>query len=39
MARMTKRNNDHARKRNFKRDEDQKAYKSGYQQTHHGDQK
>jgi hypothetical protein len=32
-------NRDHFRKRNFKRDEDQRAYESGYQQTHHGDQK
>jgi hypothetical protein len=30
---------DHSRKRNFKRDEDQKAYESGYQQGHQGDEK
>jgi hypothetical protein len=26
---------DHSRKRNFKKDEDQKAYESGYQAGHH----
>jgi hypothetical protein len=32
-------NRDHFKKRNFKKDEDQKAYESGYQQGHQGDQK
>ncbi len=30
---------DHSRKRNFENDEDQRAYESGYQQGHQGDQK
>ena len=32
-------NRDHFKKRNFKKDEDQRAYESGYQQGHRGDQK
>ena len=32
-------NRDHSRKRKFKKDEDQKAYEAGYQQSHQGDQK
>ena len=28
-------NKDHSRKRKFKKDDDQKAYESGYQQGHH----
>jgi len=28
---------DHSRKRKFKKDEDQKAYESGYQRGHQGD--
>ena len=32
-------NRDHFKKRNFKKDEDQRAYESGYQQGHQGDQK
>jgi hypothetical protein len=28
-------NKDHSRKRNFKKDEDQKAYEAGYQEGHH----
>ena len=35
----SKRNLDHSKKRNFKKDEDQKAYESGYQQGHQGDQR
>lgn len=31
-------NRDHSKKRHFKKDEDQKAYESGYQQSHQGDQ-
>jgi hypothetical protein len=34
----SKRNLDHSKKRNFKKGEDQKAYESGYQQGHQGDQ-
>ena len=30
------RNLDHSKKRHFKKDEDQKAYESGYQQGHDG---
>jgi hypothetical protein len=30
-------NRDHSKKRHFKKDEDQKAYESGYQQGHRGD--
>ena len=30
-------NRDHYKKRQFKKDEDQKAYESGYQQGHRGD--
>jgi hypothetical protein len=30
-----KRNKDHSKKRNFKKDEDQKAYEAGYQGGHH----
>jgi hypothetical protein len=33
-----KRNLDHSKKRHFKKDEDQKAYETGYQQGHQGDQ-
>lgn len=33
------RNLDHSKKRNFKKDEDQKAYEAGYQQGHQSDQK
>ena len=32
-------NKDHSKKRHFKKDEDQKAYESGYQQGHQGDQR
>jgi hypothetical protein len=32
-------NKDHSRKRKFKKDEDRKAYESGYQQGHQGDHK
>ena len=32
-------NKDHSRKRNFKKDDDKKAYETGYQQAHEGDQK
>jgi hypothetical protein len=32
-------NRDHFKKRNFKKDEDQRAYESGYQQGHLDDQK
>ena len=32
-------NKDHSKKRTFTKDEDQKAYESGYQQGHQGDQK
>jgi hypothetical protein len=32
-------NRDHFRKRKFKKDEDQKAYESGYQKGHQGDHK
>jgi hypothetical protein len=28
-------NKDHSRKRKFKKDDDQKAYETGYQQGHH----
>jgi len=28
-------NKDHSRKRNFKKDDDQKAYEAGYQSAHH----
>ena len=35
----SKRNLDHSKKRNFKKDEDQKAYETGYQQGHQGDQR
>ena len=28
-------NRDHSKKRHFKKDDDQKAYESGYQQSHH----
>ena len=35
----SKRNLDHSKKRNFKKDQDQKAYESGYQQGHQGDQR
>jgi hypothetical protein len=31
-------NKDHSRKRKFKKDEDQRAYESGYQEGHGGDQ-
>ena len=31
-------NRDHSKKRKFKKDEDQKAYESGYQMGHGGDQ-
>lgn len=31
-------NKDHSRKRKFKKDEDQRAYESGYQEAHRGDQ-
>jgi hypothetical protein len=31
------RNRDHSKKRHFKKDEDQKAYESGYQQGHKSD--
>jgi len=34
-----KRNLDHSKKRNFKKDEDQRAYETGYQQGHQGDQR
>ena len=34
----SKRNRDHSKKRNFKKDEDQKAYESGYQRGHEGNQ-
>jgi hypothetical protein len=34
----SKRNLDHSKKRNFKKDEDQKAYETGYQQGRQGDQ-
>ena len=32
-------NQDHYKKRHFKKDEDQKAYEDGYQQGHRGDQR
>src|SRR5579862_1838857 len=32
------RNLDHSKKRHFKKDEDQKAYETGYQVGHQGDQ-
>jgi hypothetical protein len=32
-------NKDHSRKRKFKKDDDRKAYESGYQQGHQGDHK
>jgi hypothetical protein len=32
-------NKDHSKKRHFKKDEDQKAYESGYQQGRQGDQR
>lgn len=32
-------NRDHYKKRHFKKDEDQNAYESGYQQSHQGDQR
>jgi len=31
-------NLDHSKKRQFKKDDDQKAYEAGYQQGHRGDQ-
>jgi hypothetical protein len=34
----SKHNRDHSKKRNFKKGEDQRAYESGYQQGHQGDQ-
>ena len=34
----SKRNLDHSKKRSFKKDEDQRAYESGYQQGHQVDQ-
>jgi hypothetical protein len=34
----SKRNLDHSKKRNFKKDEDQKAYETGYQQGRQVDQ-
>lgn len=33
-----KHNLDHSKKRHFKKDEDQNAYETGYQQGHQGDQ-
>jgi len=34
----SKRNLDHSKKRNFKKDDDQRAYETGYQQGHQNDQ-
>jgi hypothetical protein len=34
----SKHNRDHSKKRNFKKGDDQRAYESGYQQGHQGDQ-
>lgn len=34
----SKRNLDHSKKRNFKKDEDQRAYETGYQEGHQVDQ-
>ncbi len=33
-----RRNLDHSKKRNFKKDDDRRAYESGYQQGHQGEQ-
>ncbi len=33
------RNRDHSKKRHFKKDEDQRAYETGYQLGHQGDQR